>query len=158
MIKAWMVIGGVAILLGGLGSAFVPSDGAKWFKRLQRPQWLTFEAAIPIIWTVVFICGAWSAYIVWEQNPGRLNTWLLMGFYLLLELVTLSYSSIMLAVKRLKVGTIIGGLGFSLALILALIVWPISGWAALLLVPYLLWSPIGTYTTWEMMRLNPSEA
>jgi tryptophan-rich sensory protein len=24
-----------------------------------------------------------------------------------------------------------------------------------LLVPYVIWSPIGTYTTWEMMQLNP---
>jgi tryptophan-rich sensory protein len=26
--------------------------------------------------------------------------------------------------------------------------------AALLLVPYLLWSPIGTLVTWQMQRLN----
>ncbi|MDP5339611.1 MAG: TspO protein, partial [Nodularia sp. (in: cyanobacteria)] len=27
-----------------------------------------------------------------------------------------------------------------------------------LLVPYLLWSPIGTYTTWKMISLNPQDA
>jgi tryptophan-rich sensory protein len=26
--------------------------------------------------------------------------------------------------------------------------------AALLLVPYLLWSPVGTLVTWQMQRLN----
>ena len=26
--------------------------------------------------------------------------------------------------------------------------------AALLLVPYLLWSPVGTFVTWRMERLN----
>jgi tryptophan-rich sensory protein len=34
-----------------------PND-AKWFKRLQRPRWLTFEPAIPFIWIVIFICAA----------------------------------------------------------------------------------------------------
>nr|WP_139253753.1 tryptophan-rich sensory protein [Hydrococcus rivularis] len=48
--------------------------------------------------------------------------------------------------------------GFFLALILALMVLPISGWASLLLLPYLLWSPIGTLVTWQMMRLNPLDA
>ncbi|HEY9813633.1 MAG TPA: TspO protein, partial [Candidatus Sericytochromatia bacterium] len=27
-----------------------------------------------------------------------------------------------------------------------------------LLLPYVIWSPIGTYTTWEMMKLNPNDA
>ncbi|MFN5562578.1 MAG: tryptophan-rich sensory protein, partial [Pseudanabaena sp.] len=31
----------------------------------------------------------------------------------------------------------------------------ISSLAGWLLVPYLLWSPVGTYVTWVMVRLNP---
>jgi tryptophan-rich sensory protein len=121
---------------------------------LRRPSWLIFEAAIPIIWTVIFICGAWSAYIVWE-NTGN---WLLMGFYLLLEIVTIAYTPVMFRLRSLRVGTIIGGIGAIIAILLTLTVLPISGWAALLLVPYVIWSPIGTYTTWEMSRLNPADA
>jgi tryptophan-rich sensory protein len=158
MIKSWMVIGGVALVLGGIGGSIVPPSGAKWFARLRRPYWLTFEPLIPLIWTTVFICGAWSAYIVWEHDPGSRKTWLLMGLYLLLELVTLSYNSVMLTLKSLKAGTFIGGTGFALALILAILVLPISVWASALLLPYLLWSPVGTYTTWELMRLNPQDA
>ncbi|NEQ19010.1 MAG: TspO protein, partial [Microcoleus sp. SIO2G3] len=45
-----------------------------------------------------------------------------------------------------------------LGIVLAISVLPISGWATLLLVPYLLWSPIGTYTTDELKELNPQDA
>jgi tryptophan-rich sensory protein len=157
MIKSWMVIGGVAILVALGANIITPSD-RKWFKRLQRPSWLTFEAAIPIIWTVIFICGAWSAYNVWEKNPGKTTTWVLMAFYLILEIVTIAYTPVMFRLRSLKVGTIIGGVGFIISVILAIAVLQVSGWAALLLVPYLLWSPIGTYTTWAMIRLNPQDA
>ncbi|MFH7030372.1 MAG: TspO/MBR family protein [Heteroscytonema crispum UTEX LB 1556] len=157
MIKSWMVIGGVAILVALAANFITPSD-RKWFNRLQRPRWLTFEAAIPVIWTVIFICGGWSAYIVWEKDPGNGTTWLMMGLYLLLEIFTIAYTPVMFRLRSLKVGTIIGGTGFIICMILAIAVLPISGWAALLLVPYLLWSPIGTYTTWEMSRLNPQDA
>lgn len=157
MIKSWMVIGGVVILVA-LGANIMTPGDRKWFKRLQRPRWLTFEALIPLIWTTIFICGAWSAYIVWEKNPGTTQTWWLMGLYLLLEIVTIAYTPVMFRLRSLKVGTIIGGIGFIISIILTLIVLQISGWAALLLVPYLLWSPIGTYTTWAMIRLNPQDA
>ena len=154
MIKSWMVIGAVTLLVALAGGWTSPED-RRWFNRLQRPRWLTFESAIPFIWTVIFICGAWSAYVVWESNPGSTKTWLLMGLYLLLELVTTAYTVMTLRLRSLKVGTIIGGTGGVVCIILALLVFPIAIWASLLLLPYLLWSPIGTYTTWEMMRLNP---
>ena len=153
IIKSWMVIGGVTLLVA-MGSNIITPNDVKWFKRLQRPRWLTFEPLIPLIWTVVFICGAWSAYIVWE----RTKNWWLMAFYLLVEIAIVAYNPMMLRLRSLKVGTIIGAIGSVLGLILALTVLPISGWASLLLVPYVLWSPVGTFTTWKMMQLNPDDA
>ena len=152
MIKSWMVIGGVTLLVA-LAANFITPRDVQWFKRLRRPNWLTFEAAIPIIWTVVFVCGAWSAYIVWENT----RNWLLMGLYLLLEIATVAYNPGMLRSRSLKVGTILGGTGAIIGILLTLAVLPISIWAAVLLLPYLIWSPIGTYTTWEMMKLNPRD-
>ncbi|MDB9316504.1 MULTISPECIES: TspO/MBR family protein [Cyanophyceae] len=157
MIKSWMVIGAVAFVIALAANLITPSD-MQWFKRLRRPRWLTFEGAIPIIWTVIFICGAWSAYIVWESSPGTTTTWLLMGLYLLLEIVTIAYTPVMFRLRSLRIGTILGGTGLVICLILTLAILPVSTSAALLLVPYLLWSPIGTYTTWKMISLNPQDA
>ncbi|WP_293154390.1 MULTISPECIES: TspO/MBR family protein [unclassified Microcoleus] len=156
MIRSWMVIGAVVLIVALAINRITPSD-IQWFNRLQRPRWLKIEAAIPIIWTVIFICGAWSAVIVWEKAPGTLETWLRMGLYLLLEIVTMSYTSVMCKVRSLKVGTIIGGTGAILSVLLALSVLPVSESATWLLLPYILWSPIGTYTTWAMMHLNPAD-
>jgi translocator protein len=152
MIKSWMVIGAVTLLVA-LGANFITPSDRKWFKRLRRPKWLTFEALIPVIWTIVFICGAWSAYIVWENT----NSWLLMGFYLLVEALIVSYTPVMFRTRSLKIGTIIGGTGAIAGLLLTLAVIGFSPWAAALLLPYLIWSPIGTYTTWEMAKLNPND-
>jgi tryptophan-rich sensory protein len=154
MIKSWMVIGAITFVIA-LGGGLIAPDDRKWFNRLERPRWLTFEAAIPFIWTVSYICAAWSAYIVWESDPGSQRTWLLMGLYLLLELITTAYTPVTFKLRSLKVGTYIGGTGAVLGIILALLVFPISVWASVLLLPYVIWSPIGTYTTWEMMKLNP---
>jgi translocator protein len=157
MLKSWMVIGAITFLVA-LGSALFKPRDLPWAKRLDRPNWLFFEPAIPVIWTIIFSCGAGSAITVWEKDPGSLKTWLLMGFYLLLELVTVAYIPVTLRMRSLSVGKALGGLGVILGIVLTLTVWPISGWAALLLLPYLIWSPIGTYTTREMIELNPDAA
>lgn len=149
MIPSWLAIGGMAFLVALASNIFRPKD-VKWFSRLRRPRWLTFEPLIPIIWTIVLICGAWSAYIVWEQT----RNWWLMAFYVAVEVAIVAFNPITLWTHSLKAGAIVGAIGTVLGLALALTVLPISMAAALLLLPYLLWSPIGTYTTWVMHRIN----
>ena len=154
MIQPWMIIAGVTLIVA-LGTFLARPRDIPWAARLNRPNWLFFEPAIPFIWTVIFICGAGSAILVWQHDPGSLKTWLLMGLYLLVEILTVAYIPATLRTRSLAVGTFLGGAGFVLGAILTLLVWPLSQGAALLLVPYLLWSPIGTYTTRQMIDLNP---
>ncbi len=153
--KSWMVIGGITFLVAFLSSGLTNQSDRSWFNRLQRPNWLTFEVAIPFIWSTIFVCGGWSAYIIWETAPNTEHTWLLMSLYLCLETLTLAYNPVMCKLRSLKVGTVIGGTGAGLSIVLAIFVRLISPWAAVLLLPYIIWSPIGTYTTWTMIEINP---
>lgn len=157
MIRPWMIIGGITFLVA-LGSFFLRPRDIVWAARLDRPRWLFFEPAIPFIWTIIFVCGALSATLVWQDDPGSLKTWLLMGLYLLVEILTVSYIPATLRTRSLAVGTFLGGSGFVLGTALLFLSWPISQLAAFLLLPYVLWSPVGTYTTGQMIDLNPEAA
>ncbi|MGL5807531.1 MAG: TspO/MBR family protein [Xenococcaceae cyanobacterium] len=157
MIPSWLVIAGVTFLTALIVNRLDPDD-RRWFFRLRRPSWLTFEWLIPFIWIFIFTCGAISANEVWQTKPDRGYTWFLMGFYLLWEISILAYTTVMCRLRSLKVGTIIGATGFVVGLILTLLVFPVSFNAACLLIPFLLWSPIGTFVTWQMIELNPDDA
>lgn len=151
MVRDWMVIGGVTFAIALLANVVRPAD-VKWFRRLRRPQWLKFESLIPLVWTVVFICGGWSAYIVWQQS----QSWLAMAAYIVLELLVVAYTPATLWFRSLKLGTYLGAAGSLLGLIIAGWVSQYSIWATVLLIPYLLWSPTGTWITWQMYQLNRS--
>ncbi len=157
MITSEMIIGAVTFFVM-IASFFITPRDVKWFGQLSRPQWLIFEPIIPLIWTVIFICGAASADIVWHKNPGSVITWLLMGLYLLVEIITVAYIPLMLRFRSLKAGEFIGLTGLITAIVLAICVLPISKLAAILLIPYLAWSPVGAYTTEELRQLNPEDA
>lgn len=154
--KPWMVIAGVTFFVA-LGSFFIrPRRDLRWVQRLNLPAWVaSIEPAIPLIWVVAFTGGAWSALLVWQQDPGTLRTGLLMGLYLLIEIVTVAYVPFTLRLRSLAVGKFLGGLGAVLGILLFVLVSFISGKAALLLLPYVLWSPVGTYATGELIELNP---
>jgi translocator protein len=156
MIPSWLVIGLAATSIGAAVLKLNTRESIRWFNNQRRPRWLTFERLIPGIWISIFICGAWSAYNVWEAAPGSGKTWLLMAGYALLEVAIMLYNPVMGWFKSLRIGVWIGGLGFGLGAILAALVFPVSWWGGLLLLPYLLWSPVGTYVTWVMDRINRS--
>jgi tryptophan-rich sensory protein len=156
MLPSWLYIGGITFAIAFGLNRLSPRD-LRWFNRLRRPAWLTFEWAIPWIWISIFICGAWSATVLWETAPHQPLTWAMLAGYLVLEVVIMAYTPVMCKLRSLRVGTAIGATGFFLGLGLAVWVFPVSAVAGGLLIPYLLWSPIGTYVTWAMIPLNLGE-
>lgn len=157
MIITGLIITAVAIALGfGLNRTI--SADVRWFFQLKRPKWLTFEQIIPVVWISIFICAIISATYVWHADPGSFTTWLRMAGYGIWELAILAYTPVMCKTRSLTVGTIIGATGFVIGLILAIAVFPVSRLSFFLLLPFLLWSPFGTYITWEMIWLNPGKS
>ena len=126
------------------------SEQFAWFIRLRRPVWLTFERLIPVIWLAIYACFYASALLAWNASWS----WGLMAGYLGLLLLVQSYTWLICRTRRLANGTAVGFAGWVWGLALTVVVLQVSALAALLLVPYLLWSPVGTFVTWQMQRLN----
>lgn len=121
-----------------------------WFIRLRRPAWLTFEGLIPLIWIAIYACFYASALLAWNAS----RSWALMAGYLGLLALVQSYTWLICRTRRLANGTAVGLAGWVWGVALAVVVLPQARPAVLLLIPYLLWSPIGTLVTWQMQRLN----
>lgn len=154
--QPWIIIPAVTFLISLGGFAIRPREDLRWVKRLEQPQWLAkVEPFIGLFWTVIFICGAISAVLVWKHDPGSLQTVLLMGLYLIVEIITVAYVPLTLRSRSLAIGTILGGLASVLGIVLAIAVSFQSIPAALLLLPFVIWSPIGTYATRELIEFNP---
>jgi tryptophan-rich sensory protein len=145
---AWLAIAAVMLLVALLLN---PSrQDFAWFLRLRRPRWLSFERWIPLIWAAIYACFYTSALLCWQAG-GR---WLPMAGYLGLLLLVQSYTLVICRSRQLSSGTLVGFAGWVWGVALTAVVASLSGRAALLLVPYLLWSPVGTFVTWRMQQLN----
>ncbi|WP_159817213.1 TspO/MBR family protein [Cyanobium sp. Copco_Reservoir_LC18] len=147
---AWLTI---LLVMGLVIAVLTPSrQQFAWFLRLRRPRWLTFERWIPLIWSLIYLCFYASALLRWRA--GGVAAPLAMAGYLVLLVLVQSYTLLICRTRRLAWGTAAGAAGWIWGLALALATLAVSPTAALLLVPFLLWSPIGTFVTWRMQRLN----
>jgi translocator protein len=141
----------ILLVMVAVGLLLNPSqEDFVWFLRLRRPAWLSFERLIPLIWISIYACFWWSALLSWQARAS----WALMLGYLGLLLLVQSYTLVICRTRRLAAGTWIGFSGWLWGMALAVVLARQVPVAALLLVPYLIWSPLGTLVTWQMQRLN----
>jgi tryptophan-rich sensory protein len=141
----------ILVVMVAVGAGLNPSrEQFAWFLRLRRPAWLGFGGLIPLIWLAIYICFYASAVLALMAS----SSWALMGGYLGLLLLVQSYTWLICRTRSLAKGTAIGLAGWLWGGALTVQVLGPSPVAALLLVPYLLWSPVGTLVTWQMQRLN----
>ncbi|WP_315858033.1 TspO/MBR family protein [Cyanobium sp. HWJ4-Hawea] len=141
----------ILLVMVAVGALLNPSrEQFAWFIRLRRPAWLTFEGLIPLIWISIYVCFYSSALLTWNGSWS----WGLMAGYLGLLLLVQSYTWLICTTRKLGNGTAVGLAGWVWGVALAMVVLPHSIPAVLLLIPYLLWSPLGTLVTWQMQRLN----
>lgn len=147
MLAAVMIL----LVMVAVGLLLNPSrEDFAWFLRLRRPAWLTFERLIPLIWISIYACFWAAALLSWRSR----SSWGLMLGYLGLLLLVQSYTLVICRTRRLAAGTWIGFVGWLWGMALTAMLARVVPLAALLLVPYLLWSPVGTLVTWQMQRLN----
>ena len=147
MLAAVMIL----LVMVAVGAGLNPSrEQFSWFIRLRRPAWLTFEGLIPLIWIAIYACFYASALLSWNASWS----WGLMAGYLVLLLLVQSYTWLICRSRRLANGTAVGLAGWLWGVALAVLVQPHSAVAVVLLIPFLLWSPVGTLVTWQMQRLN----
>ncbi|MCP9848334.1 tryptophan-rich sensory protein [Cyanobium sp. Morenito 9A2] len=125
--------------------------GYDWYLGLNRPNWFNIESKVPTIWLGLYVCFFFSARLVLETK----GSWALAFSYLTLVALAQGVSWLTCTSRSLHAGTVLGALAWIWAVITLLTVAPLSGLAALLLLPYLIWGAVATVGLQSMRSLNP---
>lgn len=149
---AWLLI---FLAMLAVTLLIVPSRADyQWFLKLRRPRWCHFEGTAPLLVAAIYLCFYASAVLVWESVRPREQPWPWMAGYLLLVVLVQSCTWVICRTRRLATGTAMGFIGWMWGMALTAMVASINGPAAALLVPYLIWSPLGSLLNWQIERLN----
>lgn len=143
----------IVYLLFSLSGILFPVDRF-WYASLKKPSWTPSGKTIGMIWGILYALIALSLAII-EYKMGLKSTSIsFILLWLINYLANQAFSFFQFNAKRLDLAFL-----DTLAIVITNILliystMQYSGLAAILLIPYLIWSMIATTLAWSIYRLN----
>jgi translocator protein len=156
-VNPWLALAGwllLTISAGGLG-AIASADAREFYAALDRPAWAPPPGVFGPVWTLLYVCMAVAAWLVWRER-GFARARGALGLFLLQLVANALWSWLFFAWHR-------GGWAFTDIIVLLLLVVAtllafarIRRAAAWLLAPYLAWVAFAAVLNWSVWQRNPA--
>lgn len=144
-------IGG-AIFLGAAGGLMTPIG--PWYRNLKKPSLQPPDWLFGPAWTIILGLAAWSAITAWYAADQPWEQSRVLCLFSTNAVCHFLWSPLFFRAQRPDWALVeVVFLWVSLVLLVALI-WPISSFASLMIVPYLLWVSFAAWLNWAIVRLN----
>ena len=139
---------------GGVGAA-ASARAATFYGQLSQPGWAPPAWLFGPVWSVLYVCMAVAAWLVWRERgfkgaPVALGLFVvqLIANALWTWLFFVLHAGALSMVEILVLWSLIAATIFKF--------WPVHRFAALLLLPYLAWVSFASALTLSLWRLNPA--
>jgi benzodiazapine receptor len=152
----WALAGFIAIslLAGAIGSIFTIQSIPVWYASLQKPSFTPPSWAFGPVWTMLYVLMGSAAYLVYEkgvEKPEVRSALHVFGVQLALNAAW--------SIAFFGLRSILGGLAIIILLWLCIIsatalFWKLSRNAALLMLPYMLWTSFAALLNYSLLSLN----
>ena len=141
-------------LVGILGSVFTVSSIPTWYATLNRPSFAPPNWIFGPVWTTLYLLMGVSFYLIWKQGwkKKKIRT---AGNYFLAQLgLNFIWSPIFFGLRTPLIALLVIIAMWILIVMTIKKFYPLSKWAAYLLVPYLLWVSFATILNAAIAVLN----
>lgn len=150
----WILLGSilaclVAGILPGLATA---GDVTGWYATLRKPAWNPPNWLFGPVWTLLYVLMGIALWRILLHRDEGIRTLLLL--FALQLVLNMGWSIIFFRWHR--IGFALAEIVLLLAVIALLVVlaWPVDRWAAILLLPYVLWVSFATVLNASIWSLN----
>jgi benzodiazapine receptor len=140
--------------VAGIGGAVTFPEIGSWHAHLNKPSFNPPNAVFGPVWTVLYLLMAMAAGLVWLRR-GTPGVAIGLSLFLIQLALNLAWSFLFFGWHRLDLASY-EILLLSTAIAATLIAFlRVQALAAVLLVPYLLWTLFASVLCWNFWQLNP---
>lgn len=153
--RDWLVLALLVLAansVGWIGALFTDTGPGSWYADLVKPAWTPPGAVFPLVWTVLYVLMALSAWRVWRRgqpfdSPPLLAWWTQLA-------LNAAWTPIFFALHRIELAFVVISM-----LVVAIAVTirrfqPVDPVAAWMLLPYLVWCGFGALLNATISALN----
>lgn len=140
----------ICLAVGAGGALLTRPQLGSWYRRLRKPRWNPPDALFGPVWTVLYVMMAVAAWLVWRTGA---SWWRLVPFIVQLAL-NLGWSGLFFALRRPGLALVELALLWASIAVTIVVFAPVSGPAALLLLPYLSWVTFAGALNLRIWSLN----
>ena len=126
---------------------------ATWYSEISKPAWTPPDWVFGPVWSLLYAMMAISAWLVWRELGGKIVRKPLLWFGAQLALNSL-WSVLFFGMQR-PAWSLVEVFFLWLTILMTIrAFWPLSRWAAMLLVPYFLWVSFASILNVAIWQLN----
>ncbi len=144
----------VSTELTGAVSALISGGYSAFYRQLIRPPFSPPGAVFPVVWVLLYAGMGFSAYLIYRDDDKDAERRVALGLYVIQLAVNFSWSIIFFRSGSLPGGVIAAILLFIAIAAMMLSFRKVNKLAALINIPYLLWSAFAVYLSVGIWILN----
>lgn len=137
----------------GVGSSFTMPQIETWYAELNKPSFNPPNWIFGPVWTTLYLMMAIAVWLIWK-NAGWVNAPHSLGMWCFQLLLNTTWSVIFFGLENPTLAAVEIVVLWISILIVIVIFWRHSRFAALLMVPYLLWVSFAAVLNFSIVALN----
>lgn len=126
-----------------------------WYAGLAKPSWTPPNWLFPIVWNTLYGMIAVALWLLWDRTPAVPRRERALGLLLVQLIFNALWSPVFFAAHYVWTALAIILVMIVLLLLVIRHAWPVSRWAALLLLPYLVWITYASTLNAGIGIMNP---
>lgn len=138
---------------GALGALAMNPESMAWYQGLTKPFWAPPDYLFAPVWTLLYAAMGIATYLVAKARTG--DTKSALELFVAHLVVNASWSIFFFGFQNILLALAIIGVLFAMILLLILLYYRASAWAAALLVPYACWVLFATMLNLTLYLANP---
>jgi benzodiazapine receptor len=139
---------------GGIGTIFTVKAVPTWYAGLKKPPYTPPNRVFGPIWTTLYILMGISVFLVWQSGLANNDAFIAFTLFWIQLAFNALWSIIFFGLKSKGGGVITIIVLWLLILVTVVTSFHVSGWAGVLLIPYIVWVSIATYLNIGVWLLN----
>lgn len=149
----YLIIPIITVVVSVLGS-YLTDLGMDWYDTINLPEITPPGSVIGAVWTVIFILSTISALLVWNLSKRNKRFWWIIGIFIANAILNVFWSGLFFSLHLIGASIIEMIILEISVLALIVLIWPISRWASVLLIPYAGWVIFATYLAINIWKIN----